>query len=137
MTVIGFITALVGMYPFTLEQTFIIIGVLKAVFDAVINRKWKDLEKVVMDQALPLVTEMLSNEEKRDAVVLAVYKKMPPWFRAFAKAEDVDKFVDFVYNTQVKPKAKRMNIASPAKDKQGIILPVEPMEESIFASKED
>lgn len=135
MTVIGFITALVGMYPFTLEQTFIIIGVLKAAFDALINRKWKDLEKVVMEQALPLVTEMLSNEEKRDAVVLAVYKKMPAWFRMFAKAEDVDKFVDLIYNTQVKPKAKRMNLESTNKDKNGnIILPVE---DSIFAPKEE
>jgi len=122
MSVIGFITALIGMYPFTLEQTLIILGVLKAAFDAIMNKEWKKLETVVMNEALPLVTEVLSNEDKRDAVVLAVYKKMPAWFKAFAKAEDVDKFVDFVYNTQVKPKAKRLELP---KNKMGLIAPIQ------------
>lgn len=132
MTVIGFITALIQLYPFNLEQTLIIAGILKAAYDALINRQWKKLESVVMEQAFPLITEMLSHEEKRDAVVLAVYKKMPIWFKALVKAEDVDKFVDFVYNNQVKPKAKREGIESP-KDKMGIILPVEESQDQLFA----
>lgn len=108
--VLGIFTTLIQLYPFTLEQTLILLGVLKAAFDAIINKQWTKLEKVVMDEALPLFTEALDNEAKRDAVVKKVWESMPMSLRMLAKPDQVEKFVDKIYNLYVKPEAKRQKL---------------------------
>ena len=118
--ILGIVVALFQLYPFTFEQTFILLGILKAAYDSIRNRQWSKLEKVVMDEAIPLFQEALSNEAKRDLVVKAVWNKMPRNLRAFASADQVEKFVDMIYQTQVKPEAKRQKIKEPNMKKSDV-----------------
>lgn len=125
MTLLGVLTTLLQLYPFTFEQTFILLGILKALFDAVVNKQWGKLEKVVMDEALPLFTEALDNEAKRDAVVKEVWSKMPVTLRVLATPDQVEKFVDKIYNLYVKPEAKRKKLVKGTPERA---LPTNPLD---------
>lgn len=136
-SVIGFFQILITLYPFNLEQTIILFGIIKAGYDALISREWGKLEKIVVEKALPLFSEMMSNEQKRDAVIKYVWAKMPATVRLFATADQVEKFVDKIYVTQVKPIAKRKDLVRA--DENGIRLSNQAVidtttEESIFGT---
>lgn len=109
--VIGFFS----MWPLPFETTVALGAILYKSVDFIWNKQWKKLEKVVMEEAMPLFSELMSNEEKRDKVVIAVWNSMPKPMRALATAEQVEKFVDLIYNTQVKPKAKREGVYNASK----------------------
>lgn len=101
---------LLSFYPFTWDQTILLAGVIKLTFDALMKHNWKTAEKIVIDQAMPLVMQALDNETKRDLVVKAVWNQMPKTLRAFASPEQVEKFVDQIYVTMVKPEARRKGL---------------------------
>lgn len=117
MEIIAFITSLIHLYPFTWEQTLIIGGLLKAVYDAIAKKQWNKIESIIMDQALPLVAEAtLSNKDKRNAVVAAVYMRLPKWMLMIVTKDQLEKIVDYVYVTQIKPMIRREGIENKDSD---------------------
>lgn len=117
MEIIALITSLIHLYPFTWEQTLIIGGLLKAVYDAIAKKQWNKIESIIMDQALPLVAEAtLSNKDKRNAVVAAVYMRLPKWMLMIVTKDQLEKIVDYVYVTQIKPMIRREGIENKDSD---------------------
>lgn len=112
MAVLTSILTFLSAWPIPFETTVAIGAILYKLIDFLWKKQWKKLEKVVMEEALPLFNEFMSNEEKRDKVVIAVWNAMPKSMRMVATSEQVEKFVDLIYNTQVKPKAKREGVYS-------------------------
>jgi hypothetical protein len=101
------LTHLLSFYPFSWDQTIILGFVVKGLFDAMMKSDMKKAEKIIFDEALPLVEQALDNETKRDLVVKALWQKAPPAFRAFIKPEDMEKLVDEVYVNVIKPQLRR------------------------------
>ena len=110
MTIITAIMTVLSFYPFTWEQTLILFGLIKGLYDAVVKKQWAKVEEIIRVEAMDLFTKALADEEKRDRVVMAVWNKMPKTLRAIATAEQVEKFVDQIYVTYVKPQARREQI---------------------------
>lgn len=84
--------------------------ILKTIVDFAMKGQWDKAEKEIMEKALPLVAQAMSNEEKRDKVILEVHKVLPKWFRVLVPFEKLDKFVDEIYLTKVKKKADSLGI---------------------------
>lgn len=114
---LGVITTLIHLYPFSLTETIVFLGVLKGLWDAFHKKQWNKMEEIVVEEALPLVGQYLSNEEKRDIVVKKLWSKAPMSWRMFVSPDQMEKFVDQVYVTIVKPKIDRDGIDKVTKDK--------------------
>lgn len=107
MDLVSTLLHLLSFYPFTWDQTLILVFVLKGLFDAMMKSDFKKAEQIIINEALPLVEQALDNETKRDLVVKALWQKAPPSFRAFIKPEDMEKLVDKVYVNVIKPQIRR------------------------------
>ena len=117
LEIFGLITTLINLYPFTLTETIVFIGLAKGLWGAVMNQQWKKAEQIVVEEALPLVGEYLSNEEKRDIVVKKLWSRAPKALRVFATPEQMEKIVDQVYVNVVKPKVDRDELLKVSKPK--------------------
>lgn len=110
MEILGSIAFLMAHFPLSFEQ-IITIGIgLKMLVDAFKNKQWDKARQIAYDTALPLVTEVMSNKDKRDAVITAVWAQMPRSLRAIATAEQVEQMIDEVYVARVKSEAGRLNL---------------------------
>lgn len=92
------------------DTILLLVGSGKMMLDAAKQNQWNKVNEEIHKTALPLFESALSNEERRDAVVAACYKVMPKWFKLIVSGEQLDRFIDMVYNTQVKPLAKRQGL---------------------------
>lgn len=117
LEIFGIITTLIQLYPFSLTETIVFIGLIKGLWDALMNKQWKKAEQIIVEEALPLVGEYLSNEEKRDIVVKKLWSRAPKVLRMFATPDQMEKLVDQVYVTMVKPQIDRDGLVKATKPK--------------------
>lgn len=110
MEILGSIAFLMAHFPLSWDQIVALAIGCKMLIDAFKNKQWDKARQIAYDTALPLVTEVLDNKDKRDAVIASVWANMPRSLRAFATAEQVEAMVDSVYVNRVKPEAGRLNL---------------------------
>lgn len=97
---------LLKSYPLDFDTTMILLGFVWGAAQFIWRKEYDKLAKFALEESTKLVTSTLDNEARRDKVVLMLHSKAPVWFKAFISAEQLDQLVDYVYVTQVKPKAK-------------------------------
>ena len=110
---------LLQYYPLGLSDTLVILGMAYGALKYLINKQWDKLADHIQKESLPLFEQYMSDETKRDAVVRSAYEFAPAWFKKLVKANEIDEFVDYVYNAYVKPVAKEKGMTKNSQNKQG------------------
>lgn len=100
------ITNIIKHYPLDFDTTMILLGFIWGAGQMLLRKEYDKLAKFAFEESTKLVTSALDNEARRDKVVLMLHSKAPLWFKAFISAEKLDQLVDYIYVTQVKPRAK-------------------------------
>lgn len=82
--------------------------IVMAVGAIIYARDWKKLRDLAEEKSLDIADEMLSNAEKREQVVSAVWTALPRKFKVFPmnvfiNENTIRKMINVVYVTQVKP----------------------------------
>lgn len=99
---------LLSLYPFTPSETMHILGELAIALYALFALKdWNKLKTLAEVEALKLINETLSKEEKRNKVISYMAGLIPLKLKPFVNKNTLGYLVDLVYQNRVRPHVKR------------------------------